>query len=184
VNLTSDIHYAVYVPIMFWTLTMLSLQYKQGWNWEPVQRWSTLIFFMYLHNARILEIHLHNVRILEILVWELSIYFKLGPSKPTSELRWTLLRSKEQFWSVNYCALILISFWILCDHPLRCTSLDSRIKLLPCCWTCWCMLRSTSFLYYVSLTGLVVSPCWKIKSSQIARDSTSSYVGYRFQIVR
>ena len=34
------------------------------------------------------------------------------------------------------------------------------------------------------LTGFRVSPCWKIKSSQIARYCTSSYVGYRFQIVR
>jgi len=34
------------------------------------------------------------------------------------------------------------------------------------------------------LTGFRVRPCWKIKSSQIARFGTSSYVGYRFKIVQ
>ena len=34
------------------------------------------------------------------------------------------------------------------------------------------------------LTGFRVSTCWKKKSSQTVRYCTSSYVGYRFQIVR
>ena len=49
---------------------------------------------------------------------------------------------------------------------------------------CAFMVRNEIAWYNDGLTGFRVSTCWKIKSSQIVRYCTSSYVGYRFKIVR